>query len=99
MYGKLPAAPRAHRLPMVICSAQFRNLCNLEIALHILGIRKLRANLEIAQYILQPWIIHRRRSTRSSDYLLAVLVHVGESSQREQSVLERNTYNFIPCPR
>ena len=32
-----------------ICSAQFRNLRNLEIALRILGILKLCANLEIAQ--------------------------------------------------
>ena len=31
-----------------MCSAQFRNLRNLEIALRILGILKLRANLEIA---------------------------------------------------
>ena len=30
-----------------ICSAQFRNLRNLEIALRILGIPKMRANLEI----------------------------------------------------
>ena len=32
----------------ILCSAQFRNLHNLEIALHILGILKLRTNLEIA---------------------------------------------------
>ena len=36
-----------------ICSAQFRNLCNLEIAQRILGIAKLRANLEIVQTILR----------------------------------------------
>ena len=36
-----------------ICSAQFRNLRNLEIAQRILGIPKLRANLEIAQTILR----------------------------------------------
>ena len=36
-----------------ICSAQFRNLRNLEIAQRILGIAKLRANLEIVQTILR----------------------------------------------
>jgi len=36
-----------------ICSAQFRNLRNLEIALRILRIRKLRTNLEIAHSILR----------------------------------------------
>ena len=39
--------------PMYICSTQSRNLRNLEIALHILRIPKLRANLEIAQPILR----------------------------------------------
>jgi len=34
-----------------ICSVQFWNLRNLEIALHILRIRKLRTNLEIADSI------------------------------------------------
>ena len=36
-----------------ICSAQFRNLRNLKIAQRILGIAKLRANLEIVQTILR----------------------------------------------
>ena len=36
-----------------VCSTQFRNLRNLEIALRIVGIPKLRANLEIAQTILR----------------------------------------------
>ena len=43
------------------CSAQFRNLRNLEIALRILGIPKLRANLEIAQ---QHCAISRLRSDK-----------------------------------
>ena len=43
--------PQQHKQTWAwICSAQFRNLHNLEIALRILGILKLRANLEIAQY-------------------------------------------------
>ena len=45
--------PHNSLLYTYICSAQFRNLCNLEIALHILGIRKLRTNLEIAHSILR----------------------------------------------
>ena len=38
---------------IILCSAQSRNLCNLEIALRILRIPKLCANLEIAQSILR----------------------------------------------
>ena len=34
-----------------VCSAQSRNLHNLKISLHILGIPKLRTNLEIARHI------------------------------------------------
>jgi len=36
---------------LLICSAQSGNLRNLEIALRILRIRKLRTNLEIAQWV------------------------------------------------
>jgi len=43
-----------------ICSAQSGNLRNLEIALRILRIRKLRTNLEIAQWV---YAISRLRST------------------------------------
>ena len=38
---------------LYICSAQFRNLRNLKIALRILRIQKLRTNLEIAHSILR----------------------------------------------
>ena len=40
-------------LCIYICSMQFRNLCNLEIALRILRIQKLHTNLEIAHSILR----------------------------------------------
>ena len=43
-----------------ICSANSRNLRHLEIALHILRILKLRANLEIAHWV---YTISRLRST------------------------------------
>jgi len=43
-----------------MCSAQSGNLRNLEIALHILRIPKLRANLEIGHWV---YAISRLRST------------------------------------
>jgi len=43
-----------------ICSAQYGNLRNLEIALRILRIPKLRANLEIAHWV---YAISRLRGT------------------------------------
>ena len=49
--GQLPV--RNVYMYACICSAQSRNLRNLEMALHILRILKLRANLEIAQPILR----------------------------------------------
>ena len=48
-----------HLSGMCICSAQSENLRNLEIALRILRILRLRSNLEIAQ------LISRLRNTRA----------------------------------
>ena len=54
-----------------VCSAQSGNLRNLEIALRILRIRKLRTNLEIAQWV---YAISRSRGTgaQSRDSAISV---------------------------
>ena len=67
-----------YKMHACICSAQSRNLCNLEIALCILRILKLRANLEIAHWV---YAISRLCGTSAQSRDRAVPVHNLEIAQ------------------
>ena len=76
---------------------QFRNLLNLEIALRILGILKLRTNLEIAQipklhgtYIFVLASFPSFPPLMSSEFLL--LIHSLSQAEREAN---ETTYAFV----
>ena len=60
-------ASQSLQLFSYVCSAQFENLCNFEIALCILRIPSLRSNLEIEQAIKRLHNYHMCAISRSCD--------------------------------